>query len=379
MLVDSLNFSYRNGELSTSQKQAIITLIEKRGKDRRYIKCWRPVSLINVGVKIGSKCIAKRLEKVLPTIIHHNQNAYVKGRTIFHTVRTIDDLLQYTKSNKIDALLTTLDFEKAYDMLSRNFLIKALKKFNFGSSFISWVSMFYTNITSCVINNGFTTPFFDVLSGVRQGDPLSPFLFIISLELLSINIRNNVNINGITVNNEEIKVLAFADDLTAFVKDRNSFFYLMETLDLWEKFSGLRINNDKTEIFILGSMRIKAEELNVEEIKSVVKILGIYFTYNMRIFQKLNQESIIEFIKQKVKGWKGRGLTLIGKIQLIKTFIIPKVLYFLSVSSGEKCFINEINNLLFEFLWNGKADKVRRVAIINTIEKGGQRWSKRNE
>ena len=79
ILVDSLNYAYIHGELSNSQKEAVITLIEKKDKDRRLIKNWRPISLVNVDVKIRSKAIAKRPEKVLPHIIHHDQNALVKG------------------------------------------------------------------------------------------------------------------------------------------------------------------------------------------------------------------------------------------------------------------------------------------------------------
>jgi len=82
LMVDSLNDFYDRVELSNSQKKAIITLIEKKDKDKRYLSNWRPISLINVDVKIGSKAIAKRLETVLPNIMHYNQCAYVKGRTI---------------------------------------------------------------------------------------------------------------------------------------------------------------------------------------------------------------------------------------------------------------------------------------------------------
>ena len=92
MLVKGLNYSCKHGELSSSQKEAVIVLTEKKDRDRRQIKNWRPISLINVDVKIGTKAIAKRLEKVLPEIIHHIQNAYVKGRTIFDAERTIDDI-----------------------------------------------------------------------------------------------------------------------------------------------------------------------------------------------------------------------------------------------------------------------------------------------
>ena len=114
-MVESLNYSYDHGELSSSQKRAIITLIEKKEKDRRNISNWRPTSLINVDVKIGSKAIAKRLEAVLPKIIHHNQCAYVKDRTISDAVRSIDDILDYTKKYQIPGRLIAVDFKKAFD------------------------------------------------------------------------------------------------------------------------------------------------------------------------------------------------------------------------------------------------------------------------
>ena len=117
-LTDSLNFSFENGELSNSQKQAVIRLIDKKDRDRRYIKNWRPISLLNVDVKIASKALASRLEKVLPEIIHPDQYAYVKGRTIFDAVRTIDDIMEYTKIKQLPGLMVAFDFEKAFDSLS---------------------------------------------------------------------------------------------------------------------------------------------------------------------------------------------------------------------------------------------------------------------
>ena len=105
LLTDSLNCSYLHGELSNSQKQAIIRLIEKKGKDRRYIKNWRPISLLNVDTKIASKALALRLEKVLPFVINEDQYAYVKNRTIFDAVRSIDDIMEYTRINQVPGLM----------------------------------------------------------------------------------------------------------------------------------------------------------------------------------------------------------------------------------------------------------------------------------
>ena len=175
-LVDSLNYAYFHGELSHSQKQAVITLIEKKDKYRRWIKNWRPISLVNVDVKIGLKAIAKRLENVLPHIIHYDQNAFVKGRTIFDATRTITDVLEFTKMRDYQGIMTAIDFEKAFDSLNWNFLHKSLEFFGFGESFLGWIKTFYNNISSCVFNNGFSTPL-SMLNGVFARATHSRHLF----------------------------------------------------------------------------------------------------------------------------------------------------------------------------------------------------------
>ena len=265
-LVDSLNYSYHHGELSTTQKQAVITLLEKKNRDRRLIKNWRPISLVNVDAKIGSKAIAKRLEKVLPQIIHFDQYAYVKGRTIFDAVRTIDDVIEFTKRKGHKGILTTIDFEKAFDSINRSFLFSTLEVFGFDASFITWIKTFYNDISSCVINNGFITPFFQVKRGVRQGDPLSPYLFIIALETLAIYIRNNNQIRGIKINETEtIKLVNFADDITTFVSDKSSFFNLMDSVKHFSRYSGLNMNREKIEILPLGNMELHHNDMGLKK------------------------------------------------------------------------------------------------------------------
>ena len=121
LLFESYEYSITVGFLSASQKQAIIKLLEKRDKDKRYICNWRPISLLNVDTKIFSKTAASRLIPVLPTIINADQTAYVKGRFIGESIRLVSDILDYCKSENIEAFILTADLEKAFDSIDHTF------------------------------------------------------------------------------------------------------------------------------------------------------------------------------------------------------------------------------------------------------------------
>ena len=107
---DCVNASFEKEELSNSQKQAVITLIEKKGKDRTLLENWRPISLVNVNAKIISKAIANRIKKVLPNIVHHNQTGYIKDRFIGEKARSILDVMDFTKKENLPGLLIFIAF-----------------------------------------------------------------------------------------------------------------------------------------------------------------------------------------------------------------------------------------------------------------------------
>ena len=205
-----VNECFETGEMSRSQKQAVITLIEKKGKDRLLLENWRPISLVNVDAKIMSKVIATRIKNVLPYIIHHNQTGYVQDRYIGETVRSVFDVMDFTLKENVPGLLIFIDFQKAFNSLEWNFLLSCLEACNFGLDFIKWVKTFYKNMQSCVINNGLMSNYFTLERGVRQGDPLSPYLFVVAVESLAIAIRKNPAIRGIMIGNEETKLLQYA-------------------------------------------------------------------------------------------------------------------------------------------------------------------------
>ena len=279
-----VNESFEKGEMSCSQKQAVITLIEKKGKDRSYIENWRPISLVNVDTKVMSKVIATRIKNVLPNIIHHNQTGYVKDRYIGETIRSVFDIMDFTAKKSIPGLMIFIDFEKAFDNVEWEFLRYCLESFNFGPDFIHWVKTFYRNIQSCVINNGLSSEYFNLERGVRQGDPLSPYLFVVTIEILAIAIRQKKDIKGISIGSEETKILQYADDTTAILADKSSATALFKLLDNFKVVSGLKINCSKTEAMWIGSsMNCKAQPFGIKWPNEPIKTLGIYYTYDQKL------------------------------------------------------------------------------------------------
>ena len=116
----------------------------------------------------------------------------------------------------------------------------------------SWVKVLYTDITSCVMNGGYSTGYFDIKRGVRQGDPLSPYLFLLVMEILAHKVRQDNSIKGFRFGDYEIKQILYADDVTLFVKDANSVNSLQLIFDEFEKVSGLKVNKGKTNFIWMG-------------------------------------------------------------------------------------------------------------------------------
>ena len=245
------------------------------------MKNWRQLSPVNVDAKLGSKTLAKRLEKVLPDVIHFNQIAFVEGRIIFYAIRTIDDVIEYARYKDIPGILVAINFEKAFDSLNLNFLLRVLHAFNFGPSFIPWIRVLYYKASSCVMNNGLTTGPFALSRGVRQGDPLSPYLFIIALETLAIQIRDD-SIKGIKIRDEPVKLSLFADDMTCFIKGSSSYTNLFVTLKTFGKCSALKINKKTEALALANSSSLWEGYSDMPNLCNPFKNSGVYFGYDAK-------------------------------------------------------------------------------------------------
>ena len=371
-MVISFNYGFHKGELSISQRQSVIRLIPKKNKNLLYLKNWRPISLLNVDYKIASKALALRLKKVLSAIINNAQTGYVEGRFIGENIRLISDILNFTADQDIEGIALFIDFEKAFDSLEWEYLFKALDIFQFGPDFTIWVKILYTNISSCIINNGFASEPFTLKRGVRKGCPLSGLLFILAAELLSCSVRANDHIKGIRVSNKEIKLSQYADDTTAFCKDIESLGKLLELLDLFKDCSGLKLNQSKSEAMWLGKNANKTDTLfGVQWPQRSISALGISFSYNLRLCEQENFLQKVNKIQKLFNIWSQRDLSLYGKITIAKTLGLSKLIFVSACTHTPPYYIDIINRLTTNFVWNNKKPKINRDTLIGPKDRRG--------
>ncbi len=198
--------------LPLTLRQASITLLPKDGKDPTLCNSYRPISLLNVDVKILAKILAFRLEVVLPSITSEEQTGFIKGRYSFSNIRTLFNIL-YSRQNSVSSeVVISLDAEKAFDRIEWVYLFRVLKEFGFGEGLISWIRLLYVDPQASVSTNSVNSEYFTLSRGTRQGCPLSPLLFAVAIEPLSIMLRTVPVFQGIIRKGIEHKLALYADD-----------------------------------------------------------------------------------------------------------------------------------------------------------------------
>ena len=376
ILFTSYLYTEKNGVLSTFQKLGILNLAPKEGKDLRYLKNWRPITLLTTDYKILTKALAMRLQKSLPSLINPDQVGYISGRYIGQNIRTIFDIMTYTDEFDLEAYITQVDFEKAFDSIEWPFLFHTLELFGFGKNFINWIKILHTDIQACVGNNGFFSPYFRLTRSIRQGCPISALLFLLVAEVLAIQIRENKNIKGIQINEIEQKIGLMADDTTLFLADLHSLSIAISTFKNFEKYSGLKLNLNKTEIIPIGKSKrnqtiLPLDLTDIKVVEGPFKALGIWYSYDKNEIQDLNLENRLKNMNIIINIWKSRSLSLKGKITIIKTLILPQINFLFSMIHIPDQILKKIDKILFDYLWNSKPAKIKRSTIIAPIGEGG--------
>lgn len=376
-MVRSFRESFQQDLLTESQRLGIITCLPKPGKPRQFIKNWRPVTLLNIDYKIISGVISNRIKKHLDNLISNCQKGFIAGRQIGECTRLISDIINKLKKINKPGILLMIDFEKAFDSVEWNFLDRTLRYFNFGKVIRKWIKLFYTNIESCTINNGHCSSRFRLERGVRQGDPLSPYIFILMTEILTRSIMKHEDIKGINLDDSEFLISQLADDTTLLLEpNEKSFRTCMSILNKFALYSGLSINFSKTLAIKIGLDERFFYDLGDKNImwqtEGTFKLLGIEYNLDENDITRGNYEKKVRDFEKCLGQWYSRKLTIYGKICIIKSLALPKLVHlFSSLPDPPEKILNKLQALCFNFVWNNKPDKIKRSTLFNTYENGG--------
>ena len=381
LLLASYKYSYTTSNLCDSQKCGMLCLIHKgTGLDTTNISNWRPLTLTNFDYKLLAKTLALRLNSCINKCVHSDQHAFIKGRKISQMIRNIDDVTEWGKTIESDYIILSIDYAKAFDTISKSAILDALKFYGMGDSFIHWIEILLDNRKSCIRNGGFISEYFDMGRGVRQGCPISPLLFILTVELLAINIRSDENIKGIQIHGSQrvIKIQQYADDTTLFLKDLIDFREILSKIKAFGVYTGLDLNKNKSKaMFISNTKKQNTLKYGIKFINKL-KILGIYFS-NQNSPQDIDEnfDERINKLERICALWSKRKLSIIGKITILKSFGISLFIYIMQSIGIAHKHREKINKIFFRFLWKGKytntktTEKVKRITVCSEKKHGG--------
>ncbi|KAJ0878597.1 putative RNA-directed DNA polymerase [Helianthus annuus] len=358
-----LDSFFMSGKLSTGCGSAFIALIPKL-RDPLGLNDYRPISLVGVVNKVVSKVMANRLKPVLNEVVSNSQSAFLGGRFILDGPMIINEIFAWAKNKKKQVFFLKVDFEKAYDNVNWGFLINTLHQMGFGKKWCSWVSGILSSARASVLVNGSPTFEFGCSKGMRQGDPISPFLFVVAMEALSCLFNRACEENvfkGITLpdNNTNVSHLLFADDAMIMgIWDRENISNVIRILRCFHVCSGLKINLNKSSIFGIG---VSTEDIietaswigcRVDSIP--FKYLGLTVGANMNRIN--NWRPVYDIFEKRLSLWKAALLSIGGRVTLIRSVLESLPTYFMSLYKAPKKVIKDLESIIKKFLWGGSSN-----------------------
>jgi len=365
-VLDFLN----RGNFNTSINETFIALIPKMERVSN-VADFRPISLCNVIYKLVSKVLANRLKLVLPSIISQHQSAFVPGRLITDNILIAYEALHTMNSRmkgKKGFMAAKIDMRKAYDRVEWPFLEAMMRTMGFEERWITLVMTCVRSVTYSILVN--SQPYGKIVPsrGLRQGDPLSPYLFLIVAEGLSslmakAEAENRITGVPIAAGGFRLSHLFFADDSLLFCRANfPEWLNLAQVLQTYEKASGQQLNMAKTSVFFSRNTREEFKEfirnsVGVATMTGFEKYLGLPTLVGRS--KKRTFAYICGRVKERLDGWKEKFLSQAGKEVLIKAVVQALPTFCMSVFRLPQSLCKSLNSLISHFWWGQKTNKGR--------------------
>ncbi|PWA88072.1 reverse transcriptase domain, Reverse transcriptase zinc-binding domain protein [Artemisia annua] len=366
---------FQTGKLLGEMNATLVPLVPKVPHPSK-VNEFRPIACCNVVYKCISKILTNRIKESLKKLVDLNQSAFIEGRLIQDNILITQELLKgYDRKNGPKRCCLKIDLAKAYDTVEWSFLKEILGKFGFHNKMIQWIMVCVTTAKFSICLNGDRKGYFRSGRGLRQGDPISPYLFTLFMKVFTLLMKRNAQQRGFKYHMgcKEVQLthLCFADDLLVLCHaDINSITIIKNTLLEFNNAYGLLPNMNKSTAFFCN---VGQEEMNkILEIlpfrigKLPVKYLGVPLI-TKRIGAK-ECKQLIDKVKSRVHDWKNKYLSYVGRLQLIASVLASMHVYWAAVFLLPKSVIYDIDRVLKGFLWSkGELKKGQAKVAWKTV------------
>ncbi len=363
LLVRMYRHSQEAGRFPASMYDANIALIPKPGRDRLLVSSYRPISLLPTETKIIGKIIANRLKKHICDIIHPDQTGFMPSRHMYFNLRRLCNVLY--SNHKEEAAVISLDAQRAFDQVEWGYMMSVLKKFGFGHVFREWIKTIYFCPKASVVTNHNVSAPFSIYRGTRQGCPLSPFLFAVAIEPLAAYIRQQADIQPITIGGLPQHISLYADDIILFIKNPSkSIPHLLSAITKFGNISGFTVNWGKSELMNIMpntcQQYIRSTPFKIAE--HSFTYLGVIITRKPQDLLRANWQKKIDQLKNNIDYWRTLPISMVGKINAVKMVSLPRFLHlFQSIPSCiPQSYFKQLDKIIFQFLWNYKTARIKK-------------------
>ncbi|XP_050238425.1 uncharacterized protein LOC126687917 [Mercurialis annua] len=360
-IIKAVQEAFQNGKILKNINSTSVVVIPK-SPNAENLGDFRPIACCNVIYKIITKILSSRLSPILCNIVSENRSAFVPKRSIAHNIMLAHDLTRnYHRDVGSPRCIIKIDLKKAYDSLSWDFIEEILISLDFPDSFILLVMNCIKTASFSINWKGRAGEIFHSSQGLRQGDPMSLLLFVLSMEYLSRMLNDVSNDFCFHKSCKKLKInhLMFADDLLLFCHgDIKSVQFLSDSLNSFKNTSGLSVNPSKSQIFFCNiNSELKNRILNMLgfiEGELPLRYLGIPLITSRLSHQDC--KGIIEKITKRISSWTSKLLSYAGRVQLIQYVLMSMHVFWASIMLLPKKVNKEIQSICARFLWNGNQE-----------------------
>jgi mannosylglycoprotein endo-beta-mannosidase len=340
---------------------AYITLLPKKA-EAMNIKDYRPISLVHSFAKLITKILANRLARRLNELVSPIQSAFIKGRFIQDNFMFVQQTARYLHQQKQARILLKLDITKAFDSVSWPFLLEVMRNLGFGQIWCDIISGLLAASSTQVMLNGSPGEKINYKRGLRQGDPLSPMLFILVMDVLGFMIKKAVEedlLQPLARRALQHRISIYADDVVIFLRpSADDIDIILDMLHLFGRASGLKTNVDKSSVLPIQCLeedrRILQAHLPCQLLEFPCKYLGV--PLSLKKLTRAQIQPIIDKVADQLPGWKADLLTRAGRKVLVQ-FVLTSMLIYLSMAMDLPPWaIKVIDKIRRGFLWKGRRD-----------------------